>query len=165
MAPKKSNVHPDPYRARVVPRLAKCENLEASVSLRARQDDGKKRQHLLAMEQADDVATKLKAKMIAFKLEEGKWRWKRAKQIRQMGVDEQKLNVMKWDAEHARKKTDRKSSEMTKRGLALELQGAAVCKASAKVAAERKVTLFILFHFVPGCFPSFEGTCFAVCLP
>jgi hypothetical protein len=40
----------------------KCDNLEASVRLRAKQDEGKKQQHKLAMANADALCTNLKKK-------------------------------------------------------------------------------------------------------
>jgi hypothetical protein len=40
----------------LIPRLTKCENLEAAVSLRVKQDEAKKRQHKALMEKADDIS-------------------------------------------------------------------------------------------------------------
>ena len=85
-------------------RLTKCGNLEATVSLRVKQDEAKKRQHKALMEKADDISMELKLKMKALKKEEGQWRWKRAKQARQMGVELEAVAVMKSGTESAKRK-------------------------------------------------------------
>jgi hypothetical protein len=112
-------------------RLTKCGNLEAAVSLRVKQDEAKKRQHKALMEKADDSSMELKLKMKALKKEEGQWRWKRAKQARQMWVELEAVAVMKSGTESAKKKMARQLSGMNKRDVALGLRADALKKERA----------------------------------
>ena len=105
------------------------------MSLRVKQDEAKKRQHKEAMEKADDISMKLKYKMKELKKEEGQWRWKRAKQSRQMGLEMETVAVMKWGTERAEKKMERQASGMKKRDVALGLRDDALKKERSKLDA------------------------------
>ena len=91
------------------------------------------------MEKADDISIKLKYKMKELKKEEGQWRWKRAKQSRQMGVEMEAVAVMKWGTERAKKKIERQASSMTKRDIALGLRADVLKKERSKLDAGIKV--------------------------
>ncbi len=135
------------------------------MSLRMKQDEAKKRQHKALMEKADDISMKLKYKMKELKKEEGQWRWKRAKQSRQMGVDMEAVAVMKWGTERAKKKIERQASSMTKRDVALELRADVLKKERSKLDAGRKVPYLPFFNFFFACFPFVHSTPFDACLP
>jgi hypothetical protein len=149
----------------LIPRLTKCGNLEATVSLRVKQDEAKKRQHKAAMEKADDISMKLKYKMKELKKEEGQWRWKRAKQSRQMRVEMEAVAVMKWGTERAKKKMERQASCMTKRDIALGLRADALKKERSKLDAGKMVDKLPFFNFLFACFPFVHSTPFDACLP
>ncbi len=57
----------------------RCEDLEAAVRLRAKQDAGKHLQHKLAMVKVDVLCTNLKAKLKVLDKAEGQLRYQRAK--------------------------------------------------------------------------------------
>jgi hypothetical protein len=62
----------------LIPRVSKCGNLEASLSLRHKQEEeAKKRQDKVTMEKAENISDRLKTKMKTLKIEEGQWLWKR----------------------------------------------------------------------------------------
>ncbi len=82
--------------------------MEASLSLRRRQDEAKKRQHKAAMDKADNMSDRLQTKMKALKAEEGKWLWKRRKEARQLDVEKEALNARKSEVNLAAKIIDRK---------------------------------------------------------
>jgi hypothetical protein len=146
-------------------RLTKCGNLEAAVSLRVKQDEAKKRQHKALMEKADDMSMELKLKMKALKKEEGQWRWKRAKQARQMGVELEVVAVMKSGTESAKKKMARQLAGMNKRDVALGLRADALKKERIKIESVKAVKDLTFFHFLSACFPFVYSTLFDACLP
>ncbi len=136
------------------------------MSLRVKQDEAKKRQHKALMEKADDISMELKLKMKALKKEEGQWRWKRAKQARQMGVELEAVAVMKKSGtESAKKKMARQLSGMNKRDVALGLRADALKKERIKIDSVKAVKDLFFFNFLSACFPFVHSTPFDACLP
>jgi hypothetical protein len=113
--------------------------LEASLSLRQKQEEGKKRQHKAAMEKAENLSDRYKARMKALKIEEGQWRWKRHKQSRQHEVEKQALDAKKSEVSLARKKLDRKQLALTEGCATLQRKAVALGTVSAKLVADKKV--------------------------
>ncbi len=126
----------------LVRRESKCCNLEASLSLRCRQEEAKKRQHKAAMDKADNMSDRLKTKLKALKTEEGQWRWKRHKEARQLDVEKAALNARKYEVSLAAKTHDRKKMALTKERKEMDGKQVALGRTSAKLAGEKKVGLF-----------------------
>ena len=120
-------------------RESKCGNLEASLSLRHKQEEAKKRQHKAAMEKADNLSVRYKSKQKAFKIEEGQWRWKRLKQSRQIEVQKEDLDAKKFEVSLAAKKMDRKNLASMKSCVALQRKAVALGTVSSKLDAAKKV--------------------------
>jgi hypothetical protein len=123
----------------------RCENLEASVRLRAKQDAGKKLQHKLAMAKADVLCTNLKAKLKVLDKEEGHLRYQREKQSRQRVLDVEAVNILKWGVERKRLHMERKDDRMTKRMDALAVEEATLCQRRDIVQKDKKVHAVLYF--------------------
>jgi hypothetical protein len=123
----------------------RCDNLEAAVRLRAKQDAGKKLQHKVAMAKADVLCVNLKAKLKALDKEEGQLRYQREKQSRQRGFEIDALNILKGGVESQRLQMERKGDKMTKRIEALAVEEAAVCQRRANVEKDTKVHSILCF--------------------
>jgi hypothetical protein len=123
----------------VIPRVTKCENLEATVNLRDKQNDAKKRQHKAAMAKANNMTLALDTKMKALTKEEGQWRWKPHKQARQLEVEKDALQAKHVDVQLAGKRIARKKITLRQVCVALEREASTLGKASAKLVADRKV--------------------------
>ena len=117
----------------------RCDNLEAAVHLRAKQDAGKKLQHKLAMAKADVLCMNLKAKLKVLDKEEGQLRYQRAKQSRQRALDVDAVNILKWGVERKGVQLERKDERMTKRVDALAREESSLCQQRATVETEKKV--------------------------
>jgi hypothetical protein len=126
----------------LVRRESKCGNLEASLSLRHRQEEAKERQHKAAMEKADNMSDWLTRKMKALKTEEGLWRWKRHKEARQLDVEKAALNARKAEVSLAAKTIDRKKMALNKERKEMDGKQEALGRTSAKLTGEKKVGLF-----------------------
>jgi hypothetical protein len=113
--------------------------LEASLSLRHKQEEAKKRQHKAAMEKADNLSVWYKAKMKALKIEEGQWRWKRHKQCRKFEVEKEDLDAKKSEVSLAAKKMDRKKLASMKSCVSLQRKAVELGTVSAKLVADKKV--------------------------
>jgi hypothetical protein len=148
----------------------RCENLEAAVRLRAKQDAGKKLLHKLAMAKADVLCANLKVKLKVLDKEEGQLRYQRKKQGRQRGLDVDAVNILKRGVESQRLQMDRKGDRMTKRFDALAVGGATLCRRRASVEKDKKVHSLLyfaasFFYFLSACFPcSFDIFLFVTCL-
>ena len=123
----------------------RCDNLEAAVRLRAKQDAGKKLQHKLAMAKADVLCTALKAKLKVLDKEEGHLRYQREKQSRQRMLDVEEVNILKWGLQSKRLQIERKDERMTKRIEALAVEEATLCQRRANVAKDKKVRAVLYF--------------------
>jgi hypothetical protein len=98
----------------LVRRESKCGNLEASLSLRRRQEEAKKRQHKATPDKAENMSDRLKHKMKALKAEEGQWRWRRHKEARQLDVEKEALNARRSEVSLAVKNIHRNKFVRTK---------------------------------------------------
>jgi hypothetical protein len=145
--------------------LDKCENLEALVRRREKQDDGRKRQHMEIMGKADALCATLTAEKKALAKAEGQWRWKCAKKERQLECDEDALKLSKLEIENTRKRLGRKEVSMGKRTDTLAVKERAAAKVRAKLHAERQVVVFLCSNFLFACFPCFECMPFTLSQP
>ncbi len=123
----------------------RCENLEAAVRLRAKQDAGKKLQHKLAMAKADVLCTNLKAKLKVLDKEEGQLRYQRAKQSRQRALDVDAVNILKWGVERKGVQMERKDDRMTKRMDALAIEESTLCQRRATAVEKDKKVHAVLY--------------------
>ena len=117
----------------------KCENLEASVSLREKQEQGKKRQHKLAMTKAEDLCTTLKTRMRLLDKQEGQWRYHRAKARRQLNIEKDAVNILKCGVERKRSLVDRQQVSCIKRRDALIVDEATLGKKREKLGKDKLV--------------------------
>jgi hypothetical protein len=122
----------------LVRRESKCGNLEASLSLRRRQEEAKKRQYEAAMDKAENMSDRLQTKMKALKAEEGQWRWKRHKEARQLDVEKEALNARKSEVRLAAKIIDRKTMALNKERKQMDGKQLALGRTSAKLTAEKR---------------------------
>ena len=140
--------------------MEKCQNLDGLVRRREKQDEGKKRLHKEAMGRLDALSEALELEKKALAKQEGQWRWKCAKQERQLGVEKEALRVSKFGVDHARQTLSRKKLNMAKRDHTLTAKANAVRKDRAKVHAEREVAL----PYYCFCFDSFPCLVCSGCL-
>jgi hypothetical protein len=117
----------------------RCDNLEAAVRLRSKQDAGKKLQHKLAMAKADVLCTNLKAKLKVLDKAEGQLRYQRAKQSWQRVLDVDAVNILRQGVESKQLQMERKDERMTKRMDALAVEEATLCQRCANVEMDKKV--------------------------
>ena len=149
-----------------MPRASKCGNLEASLSLRDKQENSKKRHYKALIEKADNLSDRLQSKMTALKTEEAQWLWKRHKQCRQLQVEKEALDAKKSEVTLAGKRLERKQSALTKRCEMLQMKGKALGTVRLKLVAEKKVVPPDTnnSNFLFACFPLADSTSF-VSLP
>ncbi len=77
--------------------------------------------------------------MQALKKKEGKWRWKRHKERRQLDVETENLKAKKWNVQLQVNKINRRHITLTKGTRTLKRKEAALGTAIAKVLANKKV--------------------------
>ncbi len=73
--------------------MEKCHHLDGLVRRREKQDEGKRRLHKEAMGRVEALSEALELEKKALAKQEGQWRWKCAKQGRQLGVEKETLSV------------------------------------------------------------------------
>jgi hypothetical protein len=117
----------------------KCGNLEASVRLRDKQEEGKKRQHKEAMAKAEDLCATLETKIKGVDAREGQLRYQRAKARRQMMVDKEAVNILKWGVEREQSLVDRRAASNTERTDTLRSEEATLCKKRDRLGKEKLV--------------------------
>jgi len=120
-------------------RETKCGNLEASLSLRRRQEEAKKRQHKAALDKVENMSDRVKGKMKALKAEEGKWRWRRHKAARQLDVEKEALSARQSEVSLAVKNIHRKKLAINKERNEMDRTQGTLARTSAKLTAEKKV--------------------------
>jgi hypothetical protein len=120
-------------------RASKCGNLEASLSLRYKQENSKKRHCKALIEKADNLSDRLQRKMTALKTEEAQWLWKRHKQCRQSQVEKEALDAKKSEVTLARKRLERKQSALMEGCEMLQRKAEALGTVRLKLVAEKKV--------------------------
>ena len=147
-------------------RASKCGNLEASLSLRDKQENSKKRHYKALIEEAENLSDRLQSKMTALKTEEAQWLWKRHKQCRQLQVEKEALDAKKSEVTLVGKRLERKQSALTKSCEMLERKGKALGTVRLKLVAEKKVVTPDTnnSNFLFACFPFADSTSF-VSLP
>ena len=91
------------------------------------------------MAKAENKSKRLNTKMQALKKEEGQWRWKRHKEMRQLDVDTENLKANKWNVQLQVNKINRRHKTLTKGTRILERKEVALGTARAKVEADKKV--------------------------
>jgi hypothetical protein len=123
----------------VISRVTKCDNLKATVTLRDKQDEGKKRRHTVAIAKTKTLKLALDTSMKALTKEQGQWRWKRYKEARNLEVEKQALQAKHVDVQLAGKRIDRKKSALRQGCAALEGMASTLVKAGAKHVAYKKV--------------------------
>jgi hypothetical protein len=132
----------------------KCGNLEAAVRLRDNKEEGKKRQHKEAMAKAEDLCATLKTKIQGLDEREGQLRYQRAKARRQMMVDKEQVNILKWGVEREQSLVERRSASNAQRTDTLRSEEATLCKKRDRLGKEKLVWFSPpTFHFLFACFP------------
>jgi hypothetical protein len=111
----------------------------ATVSLREKRDEAKKRQHMAAMSMANTMTLALNTKMKALRKEEGQWRWQRHKQARNLEVEKQAVQAKQLDVQLAEKKIDRGKNALREDSAALKREAATLVKACGKLVADKQV--------------------------
>lgn len=125
----------------------KCDNLQASVRLRDKQDEGKKRQHKLTMEKADGLCTTLKTKLKLLDKREGELRYKHEKARKQLGEEKAAVTILKWGVERGQSVVGRREIANTKRTDTLTKHEATLCQKRQKLQKEKQVTFSSFFQF------------------
>jgi hypothetical protein len=123
----------------VISRVTKCDDLKATVTLRDKQDEAKKRRHRVAMAKANTIKLALDTRMKALTKEEDQWRWKRYKQARNLEVEKQALQAKHVDVQLAGKRIAREKIALRQGCAALEREASTLVKAGAKHVADKKV--------------------------
>ena len=123
----------------VISRITKCDNLKATVTLKDKQDEAKKRRHREAMAKANTIKLALDTRMKALTKEEDQWRWKRYKQARNLEVEKQTLQAKHVDVQLAGKRIAREKIALRQGCAALEREASTLVKAGAKHVADKKV--------------------------
>jgi hypothetical protein len=136
--------------------------LEASLSLRDKQENNKKRHYKALIEKADNLSDRLQSKMTALKTEEAQWLWKRHKQCRQLQVEKEALDAKKSEVSLAGKRLERKQSALTEGCAMLERKEQALGTVRLKLVAEKKVDFPDTnnSNFLFACFPFADATSF-----
>jgi len=136
--------------------------LEASLSLRNKQENNKKRHYKALIEKADNLSDRLQSKMTALKTEEAQWLWKRHKQCRQLQVEKEALDAKKSEVSLAGKRLERKQSALTEGCAMLERKEQALGTVRLKLVAEKKVVTPDTnnSNFLFACFPFADSTSF-----
>jgi hypothetical protein len=146
--------------------MEKCQNLDGLVRRREKQDEGKRRLHKEAMGRVESLSEALELDKKALAKQEGQWRWKCAKQERELGLQKEALSVLQYGLDHVQKTLSRKKLNIAKRGHTLTAEAAAVRKDRATVQAQREVTVSyncMLYLFVP--LPSIQWMSLTTSLP
>ena len=125
----------------------KCENLQASVRLRDKQDEGKKRQHKLTMEKADGLCTTLKTKLKLLDKREGELRYQHEKARKQLGEEKAAVNILKWGVERVQSVVARREIANSKRRETLTKHEATWCQKREKLQKEKEVRLSTCYQF------------------
>jgi hypothetical protein len=136
--------------------------LEASLSLRDKQENNKKRHYKALIEKADNLSDRLQSKMTALKTEEAQWLWKRHKQCRQLQVEKEALDAKKSEVSLAGKRLERKQSALTEGCAMLQRKEQALGTVRLKLVAEKKVVPPDTnnSNFLFACFPFADSTSF-----
>ena len=93
------------------------------------------------MVRLEGLSKALELEKQALAKQKSRWRWKCAKQERQLVVEKEALSVSKFGVDHARRTLSRKKLNMAKRDHTLTAKADALRKDRAKVNAAREVTL------------------------
>ena len=117
----------------------KCENLQAAVRIRDKQDEGKKRQHKLRVEEADGLCTTLKTKLKLLDKREGELRYKHEKTRKQLGEEKAAVNILKWGVERGQSVVGRREIANTKRTDTLTKHEATLCQKRVKLQKDKQV--------------------------
>jgi len=125
----------------------KCENLQASVRLREKQDEGKKRQHKVTMEKADVLCTTLKTKLKLLDKREGELRYQHEKARKQLGEEKAAVTILKWGVERGQSVVGRREIANTKRTDTLTKHEATLCQKRQKLQKEKQVMFSSFFQF------------------
>ncbi len=109
----------------------KCNNLEASVNVLDAREDGRKRNHKHAMEEAHRMCATLQQQLAALDKEAEKLWWERRKHATTVAKEKVAVGISKWGVEHEEKKVARKAVAVTRREDVLIGQEVALGKKQA----------------------------------
>jgi hypothetical protein len=132
------------------------------VTHRDKQDESKKRQHKLAMAKANEVCTKLKAKMKDILQQEGRFMYERKKTARDIGLAKQSVTLAMTRVKSDQKKVNKMDDRLQQRADNLLRQAKGVERDRGKVETAKKVVVFAVlvfaylnyfFSFSPRLFP------------
>jgi hypothetical protein len=123
----------------------KCGGLSGMVSLRDKQDQAKKRQHLEVMAKANELCTKLKVKLKDVLQQEGRLSYEREKMARDNRLEHQSLSLAMTRVKTDQRKVDKMDVRLTQRADTLSRQAGNIELHRAKVNQAKKVMISLVF--------------------
>ena len=127
--------------------VEKCGGLSNMVILRDKQDESKKRQHKLAMAKANEMCTKLKAKMKDILQQEGRFMYERKKFARNIGLEKDTVTLAMTRVTSDQKKVNKMDDRLQQRADNLLREAKGIERDRCKVETAKKVVVAFVLVF------------------